>query len=1538
MRIKHSSITLILIQLFVFSAMVGALSPTVSATTNNANTTTSNPDFAELPATEDVDFDWFNSADNLEPEFVPGEILVKFRKSISTGLTNGIVTTGIASIDELNMRFEVKGVERILPRVYKLILPEDADTLSIVKEYEGDPNVKYAQPNYIYQLFAVPNDAEYYRQWAHEVTEAELAWNITTGDSGVVIAILDSGVDYNHPDLENNMWVNPGEDLNRNGKVDPSDFDGNDTDNNGYIDDIRGWDFIRNDSDPVDEYGHGTHCAGIAAAVANNGEGVAGVSWHSKIMPVRMYPEHPYSEKIAPAIGYAANNSADVISMSWGISIDDPIVHDELVNAYNKGVLLVAAVGNDGANVTLSPRYPAAYPEVIAVSATNAADDPWRMTNYGNWIDVAAPGDYIYSTYPTRYYPFDYPRPNNYTYQSGTSMAAPYVAGVAALIWSRSWVSPTGYSDPDGGWSSETNAYDDNEDTYATTAILYGDAWSKFLYLTYPAITCDKIRALNKYSTSVCYYDIDVYRNGAWVDVFDGYLTGSWDEISFTKGLVTQLRVRVKRVGGTAVYILRLYEADFWISTTNEEVRNQLLYTTDDLGDPGRDDYYGYGRVNARWAVDHTSPEDDLLAWGMETPRVLKPGTATTINGTILNFGKKSPTNLVFNGGFETGDSSHWVTGGAGDHVVTSEDSYGGAYSMLIGYKYSPNVANARDWCYQTITIPATVTNAQLSFYYHLFTEDYEPFDWFEVYVRDSSGNNLEQVFYKAGTKAGLEEFGWEQVTYDLSAYAGQTIQLYFAVANWYDTAYRTWCYIDDVSVTVPEVEEVQLLVNGSLVESKDITNIPSYGWATFDFSWTPTAEGHYNVTLYVARDDEFMNNNAVSVRVVVRDEEVVNVPQDFSKIQRAVSAVNPGYTIQVSSGTYYESVYIDKSLALIGEDPADTTIDFGNNTEFSWETVHVYGANNVNISRFTIQNGEPGVRIYGDYNLVSGNTISNNSMWGVTVWGYYNSISDNTIYDTWRGVSVDDYTSVSGNTIYDTSYGVYLYGRDCIISSNIISNNDHGVYLRHYYSYAQDNLVSGNTISNNKNGVTLADAYGNNIHHNNFINNTKQVYIDPFFSSKQNTWHDGYPSGGNYWSDYEERYPDAEELDGSGIWNTPYVIDENNQDNYPLIHPWGSIRNIDTDRIYLTIQKAIDAPETWDGHTIEVKAGTYYENVVVDKSLTIMGEDVSTTIIDGSGTGKVVTVQANNVRINQFTIQNGEYGIYLEYSNNTSLSGNTVSSNTYGIFLDCSSSNTVSNNVIDASNDLGVSITGSNNNIVSGNTAPSILAYDDSNNNIISGNTVLYNGHYFAGILLDSSNYNTIDDNTVLNFDVFFGIYLGNSIGNSVSDNTISNNTYGILLYEGNSNNIISGNTVSDNYYGMYIYYSSGNTIHHNNFINNYIHMYSPGSSNTWNSINLVGNYWDDYTGIDADGDGIGDTSLPHQGVDWYPLMWKWFPGDLDGDGDVDYDDLVIFSIAYGSQMGDANYNPIADLDYDGDVDAYDLFIFADNYGKHDC
>jgi thermitase len=313
-------------------------------------------------------------------------------------------------------------------------IPSNISVNYAIAEYRKNPDVLYAEPNYIYHIAAVtPNDPYYANQWGlHNIgtpgadITAPDAWDISTGSGSVVVAVVDTGVDYNHPDLAVNIWTNPGE------------IPGNgiDDDHNGYIDDVRGWDFYTNDSDPMDENSlftvyHGTHCSGIIGAVGNNGVGVSGVSWNVKIMPLRFLgPSGSGTTSGAiDAINYANANGADVISNSWAGTGYSQALKDAIDNSH---AVVVCAAGNAATNIDTTPYYPATFSSqhLISVAATDSTDKFASFSNYGlKNVSLAAPGVNIFSTNISSAI-----TAISYQYLSGTSMATPFVAGVAAQV------------------------------------------------------------------------------------------------------------------------------------------------------------------------------------------------------------------------------------------------------------------------------------------------------------------------------------------------------------------------------------------------------------------------------------------------------------------------------------------------------------------------------------------------------------------------------------------------------------------------------------------------------------------------------------------------------------------------------------------------------------------------------------------------------------------------------------------------------------------------------------------------------------------------------------------------------------------------------------------------------------------------------------------------------------------------------------------------------------------------------------------------
>ena len=431
--------------------------------------------------------------------FEPGELIVKLKDNVEAGVTyaeNGKAISSFNVGELLNIEdkvassevmFHQKAIEASIDNSQRLkafyaaqaaanpnngytpkepltmknvfvvkTTDEQENVLQLIQQIKDDPNVEYAEPNYIYRIddFEVGemitaeeaskmsttnsflpievNDPLYSSQTNITSTNIDDVWDqYTTGDGSQVIAILDTGGDYTHPDLEANTWINT-EELNG--------VEGYDDDGNGYIDDIRGWDFINLDNAPLDDNMHGTHVAGIAGAVGNNGIGIAGAAWNVKLMHIKVFQStgQGNSTTIADGVEYASSNGATIINMSFGSYGESSTLKLALENAYNTS-LLVGAAGNNKICIgpglcpdlkPSAPMYPGAYNYVLAVEDSagtydNYDEDGPIATGYSNLLnyELKAPGSGIISTLPG----------GGYGNLTGTSMATPLVAGGMAL-------------------------------------------------------------------------------------------------------------------------------------------------------------------------------------------------------------------------------------------------------------------------------------------------------------------------------------------------------------------------------------------------------------------------------------------------------------------------------------------------------------------------------------------------------------------------------------------------------------------------------------------------------------------------------------------------------------------------------------------------------------------------------------------------------------------------------------------------------------------------------------------------------------------------------------------------------------------------------------------------------------------------------------------------------------------------------------------------------------------------------------------------
>jgi subtilisin family serine protease len=348
--------------------------------------------------------------------FVPGEVIVRYAAGSGATARKAAIAARKGRVAR----------ELRLAHTVVVELPAGTSVAAAAKALTADPAVEYAEPNYLYRIASTPNDPLFPRLWGlHQASDADIdapeAWVLTTGSQSVVVAVIDTGVAYGHPDLAPNIWINPREIAGN----------GLDDDGNGRVDDVHGWDSVSRDNQPLDEHGHGTHVAGTIGARGNDAYGVAGVNWRVQLMALRAgdatgaFP----LDAIADSIAYACANGARVVNGSFGGPWISKAITSAMQSAACAQTLFVFAAGNESLNNDTTASFPcnAAVASIVCVAATTASDALAAYSNYGvQNVDLAAPGSAILSTTLSEHRTLN-----------GTSMATPHVAGVAGLMLAR---------------------------------------------------------------------------------------------------------------------------------------------------------------------------------------------------------------------------------------------------------------------------------------------------------------------------------------------------------------------------------------------------------------------------------------------------------------------------------------------------------------------------------------------------------------------------------------------------------------------------------------------------------------------------------------------------------------------------------------------------------------------------------------------------------------------------------------------------------------------------------------------------------------------------------------------------------------------------------------------------------------------------------------------------------------------------------------------------------------------------------------------
>jgi len=682
--------------------------------------------------------------------FVPGRLVVKFGPSVAAGGRG-------ARLADLKL---TPSAHLALSDLELVNVPE-GEELAWAKELAALPGVLYAEPDYYVQALARPNDPLYdLFQWNLPLIGLEEAWEISTGSASVVVAIVDTGVDLSHPDLAPKL--------------------------------VAGYDMVNNDAHPSDDEGHGTHVAGIVGAATNNGIGVAGVSWQSRLMPIKSLGSDGQGthSMIAEGMRWACRNGARVINLSLGGRTNSTTLSQAVGDVYRAGCLLVAAAGNEYASGSPA-MYPAALDRVLAVGATDYKDGRASYSNVGNYVAVVAPGGDPWSDVdpePLHWIRSTYWRdagPSYHTYK-GTSQACAHVSGVAALVWA---VNPSLTSDQVAqvivdtardlgvrGWDPEYG----HGRVDAAAAVLAASSMASPTVTPSPSATPTPTRTPTLTPTRTFTPTTTPTRTSSPSPTPSG--TGSPSGVGWRLPLVLRHAV--------------------WVPTPTP--------TWDPYPPPPTptptETPWPYPWPTTGWPT--------ATRGATATPSPAATPTATQTLTPVLRCSE-----VIRNGGFET--TAEWTRSGARPARYTSKVFRSGARAMRFGITPGEPLVFSHSAAYQRVSIPAAALSATLTFWWQRGTEeavlssmigdDFCPEglalasltytrDCQEVLLLDGASYRL--VANGVLTRALANDAAWVRESFDLTPWRGRSLVLYL---NAFNTGYggRTWMYVDDVSLEV---------------------------------------------------------------------------------------------------------------------------------------------------------------------------------------------------------------------------------------------------------------------------------------------------------------------------------------------------------------------------------------------------------------------------------------------------------------------------------------------------------------------------------------------------------------------------------------------------------------------------------------------------------------------------------------------------------------------------------------------------------------